>query len=377
MTAVQNDAASIEICLEKNELYCCGDWTVDNISKLEIRLPSYVESALEKTIIHADKIVRMDSAGALLFCILINNLKSRGKSIKIHGLSKNAQSLVSLINNESKIFQHRFPTSKSPGVLYLLGGWSVIKWEALVKFLTFVGETATMVGQAVLKPWRVQWRSILNAIEETGYQALPIVALLSFLVGVVLTYQIALQLDSYNANIFVVDVTGTAILREFSPLVTAIIAAGRTSTAFTAQIGTMKVNEEIDALNVMGVIPIEYLVLPKIIALVISLTLLTVWANIFGTFGSMIMAKSQLDIGYLAFLDRFHHVITTRHYIVGLIKAPIFGLIITIVGCFQGFQVGANANSIGQKTTQSAVQSIFLIIIADSIFSVICSLRGI
>lgn len=377
MPTIQSDAASIEICSEKSELYCYGNWTVDNISKLEVQLPSYVEKTLDKTIIHADKIVKMDSAGALLFYTLINDLKSRGTLIKINGLSKNAQSLVNLINNESKIFRHYFPTWKSPGALYLLGEWAVIKWGVLIKFLTFVGETATMVGRSVLKPRRIRWREILRAIEETGYQALPIVALLSCLVGVVLTYQIALQLDSYNANIFVVDITGTAILREFSPLVTAIIAAGRTSTAFTVQIGTMKVNEEIDALNVMGVIPIEHLVLPKIIALIISLTLLTVWANIFGTLGSMIMAKAQLDIGYLAFLDRFHHAITTRHYIVGLIKAPVFGLIITIVGCFQGFQVGTNADSIGQKTTQSAVQSIFLIIIADGIFSVICSLRGI
>ncbi|MBW5803025.1 MlaE family lipid ABC transporter permease subunit [Coxiella endosymbiont of Ornithodoros amblus] len=377
MAIVQNGSASIEVSPDQQELFCLGDWTVSHLSPLEDQLPLYADQLSEKVIIHADNITKMDSAGALLFYTLINHLKSLGKAIEIIGLSQNIQSLLKLIANESKFLCQPLPSPKMPGAVYLLGEWAMTKWRLLIDFLTFVGEVAMTASQGILKPQRIQWRAILRAIEETGYQALPIVALLSFLVGVVLTYQIALQLDSYNADIFVVDIAGTAILREFSPLITAIIAAGRTSAAFTAQIGTMKVNEEIDALNTMGVVPIEYLVLPKLIALMISLTLLTVWADIFGTFGSMIMAKSQLGIGYLGFLDRFHHAITVRHYIAGLIKGPVFGLIIAAVGCFHGFQVGASADSVGQKTTQSAVQSIFLIIIADAIFSVVFSLRGI
>ncbi|WP_267256563.1 ABC transporter permease [Coxiella endosymbiont of Ornithodoros maritimus] len=377
MAIVQNGDASIEVSSNQQELFCLGDWTVSHLSPLEDQLPLYADQLSEKVIIRADNITKIDSAGALLFYTLINHLKSLGKAIEITGLSENAQSLLKIIANESKFLCQSLPSPEMPGAVYLLGEWAMTKWRLLIDFLTFVGEVATTASQGILKPQRIQWRAILRAIEETGYQALPIVALLSFLVGVVLTYQIALQLDSYNADIFVVDIAGTAILREFSPLITAIIAAGRTSTAFTAQIGTMKVNEEIDALNTMGVVPIEHLVLPKLIALIISLTLLTVWTDIFGTFGSMMMAKSRLGIGYLGFLDRFHHAIAVRHYIAGLIKAPVFGLIIAAVGCFQGFQVGASADSVGQKTTQSAVQSIFLIIIADAIFSVIFNLRGI
>ena len=377
MSAISDSKASIEVFSDQFELCCRGDWTVGNLSALETQLPSCAENASQKSIIYADKITKMDSAGALLFYLFVNQLKSLGKSIEITGLSQNAQSLFSLIEHKSKVISQSLLLPKTPGPIYLLGKWTVSKWKVLVDFVSFSGEITTMFGQVLLNPRRIQWRAILRGIEETGYQALPILALLSLLVGIVLTYQIALQLNSYNADIFVVDVTGTAILREFGPLITAIVAAGRTSTVFAAQIGTMKVNEEIDTLSTMGMIPIEYLVLPKIIAVVISITLLMVWVDIFGTVGSMIMAKSQLDIGYLAFLDRFHHAITVQHYIVGLIKAPIFGLIVATVGCFQGFQVGSSADSIGQKTTQSAVQSIFLIIIADTVFSMIFNVRGI
>lgn len=264
-----------------------------------------------------------------------------------------------------------------PGFLYLLGEWAVVKWVVVVGFLSFVGEIVTTLGRVLLRPRRIPWRASWRSVDETGYRALPIVALLSFLVGVVLTYQIALELESYNADIFIVDISGMVILREFGPLITAIIAAGRTATAFTAQIGTMKVSEEIDVLHTMGVSSVERLVLPKIFGLLLAMTLLTVWADVFGIMGSMAMAKYEMGISYYAYLDRFQHVIAARHYVVGLVKAPVFALIVAAVGCFQGFQVAATADSVGEKTTQSAVQSIFLIIIADAVFSVIFSWRGI
>ena len=372
--ASQHDlAASIELSSNQRELYCRGVWTSEGLSELEPGLLSYAEKASKTTAINAAAIAKMDSAGALLFHNLVNHFKSLGKSIEVTGLNKNIQSLLNLIVEESKTIRKPPPPHKVPGFVYLLGEWTIIKWLVLIDFLAFVGESATVFAKSLLHPWRIQWRAILRAIEATGYRALPIVALLSFLIGVVLTYETALQLDNYDADIFVVNITGTAILQEFSPLITAIIAAGRTSTAFTAQIGTMKVNEEIDALNTMGIAPLERLVLPKIFAVLLSLTLLTAWADIFGILGSMMMSKYQFDIDYLDYLDRFQHAIAVRHYFVGLIKAPVFGLIIAAVGCFQGFQVAATADSVGQKTTQSAVQSIFLIIITDAIFAILFS----
>src|SRR3990167_9433939 len=246
-----------------------------------------------------------------------------------------------------------------------------------VAFLSFVGEMMMAFFELIARPRRLAWRLILRNIEDVGYHAMPIVALLIFLVGLVLTYQIALELSSYNANIYIVDITGMVILREFAPLITAIIIAGRTSTAFTAQIGTMKVNEEIDALYTMGVPPIHRLAVPKLIATVVALPLLTVWADVFGVLGSMVMAKIQLDVTFYAYLERFEHTISVRHYIVGLIKAPVFAMIVAAVGCFQGFRVVGTADDVGRRTTHSAVQSIFLIIITDAVFSIIFSWRDI
>ncbi|MFW0079175.1 MAG: MlaE family ABC transporter permease [Coxiella endosymbiont of Haemaphysalis qinghaiensis] len=378
MVATKNEPpASIEISPDQHVLYCTGDWSLSGLFQVELHIKRYVEQAAQATTISAQDITKMDSAGALLFYTLISRLQSSGKSVKIQGLNQNTETLLNLVKQEADVFRRPPTPPLKPGFIYWLGEGIVIKWISLINFLTFIGEASTILGYSLLQLRRIQWRAMWRTVEETGYRALSIVALLSFLVGIVLTYQIALQLDSYSVDIFVVDITGTVIFLEFGPLITAIIAAGRTSTAFTAQISTMKVNEEIDALNTMGVSPLEYLVLPKIFALLISLILLTAWADIFAVFGSMFIAKSQLDIGYMAYLDRLQHAIPVRHYVVGLIKAPVFALIIAAVGCFQGFQVDATADSVGQRTTQSAVQSIFLIIIADAIFSVLFRWLGI
>ena len=193
------------------------------------------------------------------------------------------------------------------------------------------------------------------------------------MIGVVITYQMGLQLRNYGANIFIVDLLGLSVLREFGPLITAIMVAGRTGSAFTAQLGIMKINQEIDALDTIGVTPAELLLVPRIIGLLISLPLLIMWANIFGVLGGMIMSNNMLNITWYDFLHRFSNVIPLRALLIGLGKAPIFALIIASVGCFQGMQVKENADSVGQNTTRSVVMAIFFIIVADATFSVIFS----
>jgi phospholipid/cholesterol/gamma-HCH transport system permease protein len=212
-------------------------------------------------------------------------------------------------------------------------------------------------------------------VEVVGYQALPIIALLSFLIGVVLTYQMGLQLKTYGANIYIVNLTSLAILREFGPLITSIIVAGRTSSAFAAQLGMMKINEEFDAIQTMGLSTINRLVLPKLIGTVIAVPLLTIWANVFGVIGAMIMSKNMLSISYFDFLNRLQEVTELSTFWMGMSKAPVFALIIATVGCFQGFQVAGTAASVGQRTMISVVQAIFLIIIVDAMFSVLFSWR--
>jgi phospholipid/cholesterol/gamma-HCH transport system permease protein len=372
-----NHAAAIEISADQAELHFKGDWTIAGIVNLEPQLKSYAAQISQKTTLNASHITALDSAGALILQNFLDKAKSLGKSITVIGLTERFQSLLSLITQETDIIHHIPAAPRLPNFVYLLGQWSVTKWTVLMNFLTFLGEVTSTVFRSTIHPYHIQWRLMLRNVDEMGYRAMPIVALLTFLVGIVLTYQIAIQLQSYNANIYIVDITGLVILREFGPLVTAIIASGRTSTAYTAQIGTMKVNQEIDALNTMGISPIERLVTPKIFALLIAIPLLTVWADGFGVLGCMVMSKYQLGINYYPFFVRFQHAIPVKHLVVGLVKAPVFALIVATVGCFQGFQVAATADSVGKKTTQSAVQSIFLIIIADAIFSILFSWRGI
>jgi len=218
---------------------------------------------------------------------------------------------------------------------------------------------------------------VLHDLHAAGFQALPIVGLLSFLLGVVIAYQGAVQLRRYGASIFVADLVGLSMLRELSPLLTAIIVAGRSGSAFAAQIGTMKVTEEIDALRTVGIVPADLLVLPKIAALVLALPLLTVYADALGVAGGMVMARSELGVGYVDFLDRLGRALVLSDYLVGLGKAPVFAAIIALVGCHQGFRVGGDAESVGRRTTVAVVQSIFIVIVVDAVFSVAFSVLGI
>ncbi len=236
--------------------------------------------------------------------------------------------------------------------------------------LSFIGQSAQVLAAGVLHPSRWRWRQVLFNVRSAGFDALPIVGLLSFLLGVVVAYQGAAQLRQYGANIFVADLVGVSMLREFAPLITAIIIAGRSGSAYAAQIGTMAVTEEIDALHTLGISPLELLVLPKVMALVIVLPLLTVFADGLGVLGGMLMARSQLDVGFAEFLDRFVKAVSLTSYFVGLAKAPVFAIIIAFVGCFQGLRTHGGADSVGRQTTRAVVQSIFLVIVADALFSV-------
>ena len=248
--------------------------------------------------------------------------------------------------------------------------------EQMVALLGFVGESAVAFAGCVAHPQRFRWRSILYNIRSAGFDALPIVGLLSFLLGIVVAYQGADQLRQYGANIFVADLVGLSMLREFAPLITAIIIAGRSGSAYAAQIGTMAVTEEIDAMRTLGIAPLDLLVLPKVIALAIALPLLTVFADVLGVFGGMLMARAQLGVGFGEFLDRFVQAVSVTAYLIGICKAPVFAAIIAVVGCFQGFRTRGGADSVGRQTTRSVVQSIFLVIVADALFSIAFSALG-
>lgn len=247
-------------------------------------------------------------------------------------------------------------------------------WAQSHALLAFVGETAVALLGWLAHPARIRWRPIVFNLRSGGFDALPIVGTLAFLMGIVVAYQGADQLRRYGANMFVADLVGLSMLREFAPLMTAIIIAGRSGSAYAAQIGTMAVTQEIDAMRTIGIAPLEMLVLPKFLALVIALPLLTVFADLAGTLGGMVMAQAQLGVSFAEFLARFSKAVSVTSYLVGLGKAPVFAAIIVLVGCFQGFRTRGGPDSVGQHATRAVVQSIFLVIVADALFSVAFSL---
>jgi len=373
MTAIQIAQLEIETDTAAGpasvNLRCAGAWTVQGIAPVEQRLTSLSFPPASELVLDISAISALDTAGAWLLHRTIHALGQRGATVQISGIRPEFNTLLQLIAVRAEQVEPAAPVKI--GLMASLGQQA---WRSLLGFsgmLAFIGESAIAFLLSLVQPHRIRWRPILHNLQTAGFEALPITGLLSFLMGVVIAYQGADQLQRFGANIFIADLVGLSMLRELSPLLTAIIVAGRSGSAYAAQIGTMKISEEIDALRTIGVGPQELLVQPKIIALVIALPLLTVYADVAGVLGGMIMANSMLDISYSVFLDRLEDALSLSSFLTGIIKAPVFAVIIAVVGCFQGFQVSGSADSVGRQTTVSVVQSIFLVIVADALFSII------
>jgi phospholipid/cholesterol/gamma-HCH transport system permease protein len=351
------------------EIRCAGAWTVHGIAGLERQLETFAWPGQRELVIDASAVSALDTSGAWVLHRTVRALERQGRAVRVQALRPEFDTLLRLI--VSREVPTELPAAARPGVLAGLGqdAWSILIGTA--GYLSFVGESFAALLHSVLRPSRIRWRPILHNMQIAGIEALPITGLLSFLMGIVIAYQGADQLERFGANIFIADLVGLAMLRELSPLMTAIIVAGRSGSAYTAQIGTMKVTEEIDALRTIGVVPQELLVLPKMLALIVVLPLLTVYTDVTGVLGGMIMARSKLDVSFAAFLDRLNEAISLSSYVTGVSKAPVFAMIIALVGCYRGFQVTGSAESVGKQTTLSVVQSIFLVITTDALFSVV------
>ncbi|HWU54787.1 MAG TPA: ABC transporter permease, partial [Rhizomicrobium sp.] len=273
-------------------------------------------------------------------------------------------------------------TSRIPpgfrGRLYKIGRTATHTFFQALSMLGYLGRVTVETIEAFAKPrHNLRVAAIVHQIEETGINALPIVGLLSFLIGVVIAYQGITQLRQFGAEYLTIDGLGIITLREMGVLMTSIIIAGRSGSAFTAQIGTMRVNQEIDAMQAMGLNTVDTLVLPRIIGLVIALPLLTLYADVMGLIGGAIMCYFDLGTTFPVFLRELQQVLKVQTLMVGLIKAPVFAFVIALVGCYEGFQVERNAASVGLLTTRSVVESVFLVIVLDAAFSVMFSVLGI
>jgi phospholipid/cholesterol/gamma-HCH transport system permease protein len=306
-------------------------------------------------------------------------MEAAGAKISRFSLPELYQPLFENLDQERTAEPHK---SRIPpgfrGRLYKIGRATVHAWRQTVSMLGYLGRVTVETGEAIVKPkHNLRIAAMFSQVEETGINALPIVGLLSFLIGIVLAYQGADQLARFGAQIFTINLLGVGILREIGGLITAIIVAGRSGSAFTAHIGTMRVNEEIDAMQTMGLNTVDTLVLPRIIGLVIALPLLTFYSDIMGLLGGAVMCYFQLNITIPVFLRQLNEAVSINTLMVGLIKAPVFAFVIALVGCYEGFQVERNAASVGQLTTRSVVESVFLVIVLDAAFSIMFSVLGI
>jgi phospholipid/cholesterol/gamma-HCH transport system permease protein len=350
-----------------------GNWTVFTIRWLRRRLRQHPEVRKPVGAIDATHVRRLDTAGVLE----ILHLASGEPDIEVKTRDQRHADLFKVVrDNLSEAPPHAYVN----WVAHWLDevGQSLIHiYAQIVALCAFFGETLVILAQAVIEPKRFRPASIVRQMYEVWIKALPIVGVLCFLIGVVTAYQGVQQLRQFGAETFTVEAVGIGMFRELGVLLTAIIVAGRSGSAFTAQIGTMQVNQEVDAMRTMGLNPVEWLVLPRIIALVISLPLLAFWGDMAGLLGGAIACTVYLDFTFVQFFDRLRDQVGIWHFYTGMMKAPVFGMIIGAIGCFEGLQVEGSAESVGLLTTRSVVEAIFCVIVLDAIFSVIFLLAGV
>ena len=351
-----------------------GQWVAETAGRLDRELHGLDVAGLNRADLDLSAVKRLDAAGAWLILRTQAEFRKKGIETAVSGASAAHTSLLETVARQDVSVAP--PALRRDRLFAAVEGIGKTTVELLLDardLLNFLGLTAVTVQRTLLRPGRVRIASLTNQMQLTGFNALPIVGLLSFLIGVVTAYQSVDQLARFGAQIFTVNIVGIGILREMGILITAIIVAGRSGSAFTAQIGTMKVNEEVEAMQTIGLDPMEVLVLPRVIALVIVMPLLTFYADILGILGGAAMAVAKLDMTLLQFVRQLQTAVSITSFWVGILKAPLFGFVIALVGCFEGLMVTRSAESVGSHTTKAVVEAVFLIIVLDAFLSIFFS----
>lgn len=374
------DAAGLSINSRDDgtTLTLTGRWTTRRITSVDSELRSLEVPANSHVVIECNQIEALDTAGAWLVDRTERALTTQGHAVSLENLAPEQTQLLATVKSGDMHFPEPPQSQNSFVALVTRVGEATYQIGGEGRdLLNFLGHSVVVMGRSIAHPGNVRLTPLVHHIEQAGLNALPIVGLISFLIGVVLAFQGAEQLSKFGAQIFTVNIVAQGVLREMGVLLTAIMLAGRSGSAFTAQIGTMKVREEVDAMQTIGLDPMEILVLPRIWALVIVLPLLTFFANVMGLLGGAIMATSTLDVTFFQFARQLSSAVTMWTFWIGLIKAPIFGFIIGLVGCYEGMRVSGSAESVGRMTTRSVVESIFLVIVLDAMFSILFASIGV
>jgi phospholipid/cholesterol/gamma-HCH transport system permease protein len=350
-----------------------GTWTVFSLRTLRRRKADRTSGGRQAVqVIDATHIRRLDTAGVLEILWLGDNVEAEVKTRD----QRHAALFEAVKANRCAPPPH-IDVNWIEHWLHDAGASLIDIVLQIVALCAFFGEVLVIFAQAILEPKRFRPTAVVRQMYEVWIKALAIVGVLCFLIGVVTAYQGVQQLRQFGAETFTVEAVGIGMFRELGVLLTAIIVAGRSGSAFTAQLGTMQVNQEVDAMRTMGLNPVEWLVLPRIIALIIAMPLLAFWGDMAGLLGGALACTIYLDFTFVQFFDRLRDTVGIWHFYTGMIKAPVFGSIIAAIGCFEGLQVEGSAESVGLLTTRSVVESIFCVIVLDAIFSVIFLLAGV
>lgn len=364
-----NQYISVEKDQDRLMLKAKGEWTLASVPEIERQLE---EIGYELPVTwDVSEVSEFDSAGILLFTEYYKTFLAH-TSVEVVGYTENQKEMYDLLKEDHVVIE----LPKEDNLFEALGKSTVKFFQDVKEFIEFFGHVFYTLFLTLKNPKDLRIKEIVYHIHKSGFNALVIIALTSFLVGMVIAYQGAVQLAKFGADIFIVDTVAISITRELGPMITAIVIAGRSGSSYTAEIGAMKITEEIAAMRTMGFDPYAFLVLPRIIAMMIALPLLIFFSDIVGIFGGMVASEMQLGISMTLFIDRLYEVLEVKHYILGMIKGPVFAFLIASVGAFRGFQVSHNTESIGLHTTSSVVNGIFLVIAFDALFSVIYTELG-
>lgn len=356
---------------------CGGAWTIEHATRLDRELVIPDEATSKSAVLDLTAIDQLDTSGAWLISRHGNALAEKGFAVETKEGDADLAVLLKRVVETEDVLPQPPPNRKFSDKVAEVGAAVENILNDSLDLIAFFGALVTALARLAFKPWKLRWNAVFAHLEQTGLDALPIVGLINLLVGVVLAFQGADQLARFGAQTFTINMLGISVLREMAVLLTAIVVAGRSGSAFTAQIGTMQVNEEVDALRTIGLDPMDVLVVPRVLALVVALPLLTFFADMMGLLGGGLMCMILLDISFSQYLGLLNQAITVNQFWVGMIKAPFFAALIALIGCFEGLRVSGSAESVGRLTTRSVVEAIFLVIIVDALFSILFSYLGV
>ncbi len=351
-----------------------GKVNLYEVPKYEKKLAKVQTNSIKNITIDLSNVVEIDTTVA----IFIYNIQKKFASKKVNLVCYDEKLLSTLeLVQENMLHYNENVKPKKLSFLQKIGKIFYDYYDGLTAFISFFGQLFASNLRYLTSFKNIRYKEIAFEINESAIKALPIVALTSFLIGLVIAYQSAYQLKIYGANIYIVDMLGISIFRELAPVITAIVIAGRSGSAFASQIGAMKITQELDAMKTMGFEPFAFLVLPRIIALIIMMPILIFVADIMAMIGGMIVANVDLSISPELFIERFSQVVAAKHFFVGIVKGPFFAFLIASIGIYRGLMVKDDTQSIGFNTTKSVVEAIFAVIVCDAIFSIAFTNLGI